>query len=490
MSLRARLVIVVAALLAVGLVIAAAATLAALRYFLLARIDAQLDQLSSAVPAQAVNVPPRRRNLADSYRQMIASGEPFVIMQLRKPDGKLVRDLSSPTLSSVTLHVRPDAPTAGDPNGTVYQSVSVAGQKWRIRASWLPDRQGILLLGLPLSDLHTTFQGLFLAEAVVTGGVLVAITLVALRVIRYGLRPLDHIAEVATAIGAGDLDRRINLSPPNTEIGRLTGALNAMLVQIQTAFHERVGSEERLRRFVADASHELNTPIATIRGYAELFRHGAASNPDELALAMRRIESEATRMGQLVTELLLLAKLDEGRPLESRPVDLGHLAAEAVADARAIEPDRPVRVRVDGEVMVVGDEPRLRQLLTNLLANVRRHTPAGTPSEVRVSTADEYAVLEVADEGPGIPAEHADRVFERFYRPAATRSRGGGGSGLGLAIVASIAAAHGGDARVRSADGVGTTFVIRLRRSGPPQAEAAAGDQDAGEQQDEPSVSR
>jgi two-component system, OmpR family, sensor kinase len=488
MSLRARLVIVVAALLAVGLIIAAAATLAALRYFLFARTDAQLDQLSSAVPAQVANVPPRRRDLADSYRQMVASGEPLVIMQVRKPNGKLVRDLSSPTLSSVTLHVRPDAPTAGNPNGAVYRTVSVAGEKWRVRAAWLPNKQGMLLLGLPLSDLHSTFQGLYLAEAVVTGAVLVAITLVALRVIRYGLRPLDHIAEVASAIGAGDLDRRINLSPPNTEIGRLTGALNAMLVQIQTAFHERLGSEERLRRFVADASHELNTPIATIRGYAELFRHGAASNPDELALAMRRIESEATRMGQLVTELLLLAKLDEGRPLESRPVDLAHLAAEAVADARAIEPDRPVRARVDGEVTVTGDEPRLRQLLTNLLANVRRHTPAGTPSEVRVAVDGEYAVIEVADEGPGIPAEHANRVFERFYRPAAARSRGG--SGLGLAIVASIAAAHGGDARVRSVEGAGTTFVIRLRRNGPPPTETAADEPGGAEQQDEPSVSR
>lgn len=462
MSLRSRLVVTVAALLAVGLVTAALASLGALRFALVARTDAQLDQLDRVITTTLSST------TNDAEVHAATAAQPLVVVQLRGPDGSTLRDLSSPSLRSLRVDAAPTTRTTENPDGAVHESIrmrDVSPTRWRVRVAWSPDGKDVVLLGLPMTEFQQTFLRLFRSETVITLVVLALIVLVAWRVVRVGLRPLDDIAEVATAIGRGDLDRRVPARPPGTEIGRLSTALNAMLMQIQTAFRERLASEERLRRFVADASHELNTPIATIRGYAELFRHGAADNREELATAMRRIESEATRTGQLVDELLTLAQLDADRPLHSDPVNLGHLATEAAADARALEPDRRIDVHVAGDVVVRGDEARLRQVLTNLLANVRTHTPPGTPARICVTTDATHAVVEVGDDGPGIPSEHVDRVFERFYRPTSRRSRSGDGSGLGLAIVASIAAAHGGDARARSAPGSGTTVTIRLPRT-------------------------
>jgi two-component system OmpR family sensor kinase len=239
-------------------------------------------------------------------------------------------------------------------------------------------------------------------------------------------------------------------------------ALNAMLGQIEDAFSRRAASEERLRRFVADASHELRTPLTSIRGYAELFRQGASERPEDLANAMRRIEEEATRMGGLVEDLLLLARLDQGRPLEQVPVDLFRLATDAVADARAVSPDRTITLTGDGPVVVTGDEARLRQVAANLLGNAAVHTPPGTPVHVRVLAEDGQARLDVRDEGPGLPPGVGDRVFERFFRADAARSRATGGSGLGLSIVSAVAEAHGGGARLEAAPGPGAWFVVEL----------------------------
>ncbi|TDB88421.1 HAMP domain-containing histidine kinase [Actinomadura sp. KC216] len=298
----------------------------------------------------------------------------------------------------------------------------------------------------------------------VTLVVLVGVGLLVWRAVRRATRPLEEIAATAARIGDGDLGRRLAVHGPKTEVGRLAEALNGMLAQIEASFREREASRDRLRRFVADASHELRTPVATVRGYAELFRRGAADRPEDLAKAMRRIESEAERMGRLVDEMLLLARLDQGRPLEREPVDLAALAADAVADAAVVEPDRPLALEGDGPVVVTGDAGRLRQVLDNLLANVRRHTPAGTAATVRVSERDGEAVLEVADEGPGIPAGDRARVFERFYRTDQSRSRDRGGSGLGLSIVAAVAEAHGGRASAADAPGGGAVFTITLPR--------------------------
>jgi two-component system OmpR family sensor kinase len=268
------------------------------------------------------------------------------------------------------------------------------------------------------------------------------------------------MAETAGAIAAGDLSRRVEPAEEGTEVGRLGLALNRMLGRIEEAFGKQRASEERLRQFVADASHELRTPITSIRGWAELFRRGASERPEDLAKAMARIEAEAGRMGFLVEDLLLLARLDRGKPLARGRVDLASLVARAVEDARAADPKRPLELRQDGPAIVEGDEVRLKQVLDNLLANVRVHTPPGTLTTVTLK-ADGEAVVEVADEGPGVPAEIADRIFERFFRADSSRGREKGGAGLGLAIASEIVRSHGGSLTLAPRER-GTTFRITL----------------------------
>jgi two-component system OmpR family sensor kinase len=300
----------------------------------------------------------------------------------------------------------------------------------------------------------------------VSGIALLLVAGFALWLVRLGLRPLEGIGATAGAIAAGDLSRRVEPATDRTEVGRLGLALNAMLAQIEAAFEERRASENRLRRFVADASHELRTPLTSIRGYAELFRRGADSRPEDLAKSMQRIEAEAARMGVLVDDLLLLARLDQGRPLEREPLDLARIVEEAVDSARAVEPDRAIDLELHGPALVSGDGGRLRQAVDNLLDNARVHTPASSRVQVTLSPDDGVVLLTVADEGPGLPAEVATRAFERFYRGDSSRSRSMGGAGLGLSIVAAIVEAHGGTVTVGSEEGAGATFEVRLPVSG------------------------
>ncbi|CAM3449472.1 cell wall metabolism sensor histidine kinase WalK [Kibdelosporangium persicum] len=311
------------------------------------------------------------------------------------------------------------------------------GATWGALQDWKSNRSADELLSRSLN------------VALISGGVaLLAVGVLSWHAVRRGLRPLDDIADTAAEIGSGDLSRRVPGAPANTEIGKLSTALNGMLARLEA-------SEDRLRRFVADASHELRTPIATIRGHAELFRRGAASRPDDLAKVMRRIEAEAERMGLLVDELLLLARLDQGRPLERSPVDLPLLATDAVTDALATDPSRDISVEA-APVTVLGDSARLRQVLGNLLSNVLQHTDS--PATVRVFADGPRAVIEVRDSGPGIA--EPSRVFERFYR--ASESRTHGGAGLGLSIVAAVVEAHGGTVAVESELGKGSTFTVSL----------------------------
>jgi len=322
---------------------------------------------------------------------------------------------------------------------------------------------GTLFVAFPLDEVEQTLQRLVGIELTTAAVLLLLLAALSLWVVRIGLRPLELIAVTAGDIAGGDLTRRVDPAEPRTEIGRLGLALNAMLSQIEGAFAERAASEDRLRRFVADASHELRTPLTAIRGYAELFRRGASERPEDLARAMRRIEEEAARMGLLVEDLLLLARLDQGRPLERAPVDLVALTADAIADLSAVEPDRPVSFEHPAALIVSGDEARLRQVAANLLTNARQHTPEGTPVHVRIRSLDGRALLEVADEGPGLPPGTAERVFERFYRADPTRARATGGSGLGLSIVAAIAAAHDGTVLAGSPpSGRGASFAVDL----------------------------
>jgi two-component system, OmpR family, sensor kinase len=297
--------------------------------------------------------------------------------------------------------------------------------------------------------------------------------------VRRAFRPLTQIEDTAAAIAAGDLTRRIPARTAQDEVSSLSTSLNAMLAQIEQSFAVREASEERMRQFVADASHELRTPLAAVRGYAELFRQGAVSKPEDVATAMRRIEEEATRMGGLVQDLLLLTRLDDQRPVRLGPVDLTVLVADAAQDARALDPSRTVTVvGLDGELApttVQGDDARLRQVLTNLVGNAINHTPAGTPIEIAVgSRARGRAEVQVRDHGHGVDPEKARRVFERFYRADPSRVRGkGGGNGLGLAIVAAIVAAHHGKVGVAPTPGGGATFVVDLPTANSQQPSSA-----------------
>jgi signal transduction histidine kinase len=319
-----------------------------------------------------------------------------------------------------------------------------------------------IVIAISTADVDSTVSRLDRLELMIGLVVVVIAGGLAWALVRVELRPLRRIEDTAAAIAAGDLSQRVDVGGPGTEIGRLGESLNAMLVQIERAFDERRASESRLRRFVADAGHELRTPLTSVRGYAELYRRGASERPEDLAVIMARIESEAERMGVLVEDLLLLAKLDQGRPLERHPVGLSRLATEMATDQRMLHPDWPVELRISPGIEVVGDELRLRQAIGNLLANTRAHTPPGTRIVFSVEARDGMAAVEVADDGPGVPAEVMGRVFERFFRADPSRSRASGGSGLGLSIVAAIAEAHGGSVEVESPSAGGAVFRILL----------------------------
>jgi len=358
--------------------------------------------------------------------------------------------------------------------------------------------QAILVVGQSLDSLASSIRYLTELDVIVSLVIMLGLAVVSVAVVRTNLRSLDDIEETAEEIAAGHLDRRVPQMDPRTEVGRLGRSINTMLAQIESAFHDReeseeaaVQSEERMRRFIADASHELRTPLTAIRGFAEYYRQrgGVATGeegnrgslaPEDLDRIMQRVEGEAARMGVLVQDLLLLARLDQQRPIERRPVDLLVLAADAVQDTRMIASDRPVNLTVEpGKAfLVVGDEARLRQVIGNLMTNALTHTPDGTAVDVRLSAGHlpgtprypggpapsvPAAVLDIADQGPGLTAEQARRVFERFYRADEARNRkSGGGSGLGLAIVSALVAAHGGTATVESAPGQGATFRVTL----------------------------
>jgi two-component system OmpR family sensor kinase len=332
----------------------------------------------------------------------------------------------------------------------------------RFRVLAQPQRDAVVVKALPLSDVDASVDRLVRVEAFVTVAVLAVLGLVTWWVLRLGVQPVKRMTKTAVAIADGDLSQRVPDVVPGTEAGELGQALNTMLGRIEGAFAERGRSEAKLRQFVADASHELRTPVTTIRGYAELYRTGGLRGEGELDAAMQRTEAEAQRMGDLVEDLLLLARLDQGRPLQREPVDLDALARDAARDAAAVDPDHPVTAVTAGGVVVAGDADRLRQVVTNLVGNARVHTPPGTPVEVRTFREGERAVLEVVDAGPGMPPEVAERAFERFYRADPARSRHKGGSGLGLAIVQATVDAHGGTVSLRTAPGAGTAVRVEL----------------------------
>jgi two-component system, OmpR family, sensor kinase len=356
-------------------------------------------------------------------------------------------------------------------SGTPFTATAAhsAGESWRVLVQPLSGGR-YLVTAYSLDDLNSTVTRLEVADAIAGGIAVALLALVGLPLVRVSLLPLARIESTAAAIAGGDLSRRIDHPTGNTEVGRLATALDTMLSTIEAAYQARaegetraVQSEERMRQFAADASHELRTPLTSVQGLAEYgLQQGTAASQEELLRLMRLIARESGRMGRLVEDLLLLARLDAGRPLERRPADLASIAAEAVQAARMVHPDRRITLVAPEPVIVLADDERLRQVIDNLLSNATKHTPDGSPVRVAVTSAAGSGRLSVADSGPGLTQDQAARVFERFYRTDGDRGRAGGGTGLGLAIAASLTAAHGGQIGVDTAPGQGATFIVRL----------------------------
>ncbi|HEU4839869.1 MAG TPA: HAMP domain-containing sensor histidine kinase, partial [Ilumatobacteraceae bacterium] len=336
--------------------------------------------------------------------------------------------------------------------------------RYRVRAAADEVTGGFELTALPLTDVDDTVGQLVLAEVLATTLIVALLAAVGWWVLRLGIRPIKQMTDAAQQIAAGDRSHRVPELAPSTEAGQLGGALNHMLDELDRSFAQQAASEDRLRRFVADASHELRTPVTTIRGYAELYRIGGLPPGDGLDEAMRRTEQEAVRMARLVDDLLTLAKLDQGRPLERRPVDLAVLAADAARDAGAVGGGRRITTELpaSGHAVVDGDEDRLRQVIANVVGNALVHTPPGTPIELRIESSGDRARLAVIDHGPGMPADVAARVTQRFYRADPARARHKGGSGLGMSIADAAVAAHGGAITIDSVEGAGTTVTVTL----------------------------
>ena len=488
-TLRSRLVLVVGALAAVALIVANVTGLVLIRGYLLGRIDDQLRGMTRPFAGE-----PRPNGTTFPRSRLLRLG-PDQVFYIYGPGGVL-----DTTHSSTADGTRPPLQSWSDVTRRAaarepYTIAAADGSAdWRVIAVPDTDTGGAAVFGLSLSEVTQTTDQLLLIDAGVSVLVLVLLGAGGWFVVRLGLRPLTDMERLATDISAGNLSGRVADTDPHTEPGRLGVALNSMLTRIEAEVDARTTSEQRLRQFVADASHELRTPLTSIRGFAELYRRGGAPAGPVLDETMTRIEAEAARMGVLVEDLLMLARLDRQRPPALRPVDLLEIAADTIRDAHARVPDRPVRLAgledntdTFEPATVLGDEHGLRQVATNLVSNALQHTPDRARVTVRVGRLPSrpprsttvlsgpatvrpglpLAVFEVTDDGPGVPAMHAARVFERLYRADSSRTRGrGGGSGLGLSIVAAIVHGHGGWVELDEPRGGGSTFRVLLPTSG------------------------
>lgn len=470
--LRTRLVAIIALLLAAGLGVAALITATAVRAYLVDQVDDELRTTVASINDGTLRSPSQSTRPSDYYVLVrTAAGQewPDVFEGTAERYGvPAIPGYSDQEITRMAGH--PFTVHATSSDGTAPTDPAL----WRVIVypAQVAGTSGEVFVALPLTGIHETVRTLIRVLALSALAIVLLGAATAWLAVHRSLRPLREIEETAADIAAGDMSRRVRPGPPTTEVGSLAVSLNAMLAQIETAFSAQEASEARMRRFVSDASHELRTPLATIRGYGELYRMGALRSEEQVEDTMGRIEDAATRMGTLVNDLLALARLDEGRPVRHEPVDLVRLARDSVQDLHALDPSRTSALQgLDGgpapaDLVVTGDEDRLRQVLSNLVGNVARHTPAGTPVELALGTDDGRAVLEVRDHGPGVTPEQASRVFERFYRADSSRNRESGGSGLGLAIVAAIVGAHDGHVEVAATPGGGLTVRVSLPRHG------------------------
>jgi signal transduction histidine kinase len=430
-----------------------------LRNYLLSRTDSQLQGF--AMVAKGIVT---RQQLQPSNNSRPQGLPTQFLVEVISADGKVstaggpLGAADGPPLSAAQLS---DA-------GTPF-TASAAGTSWRVLVQQLSGGSH-LVVATNLGDLDSAVTRLEVADAIAAAVAVVLLAGIGLPLVRASLSPLRRIEATAAAIAGGDLSRRIDLAPGNTEVGRLAEALDMMLASIEAAYRARadgearaVRSQDRMRRFIADASHELRTPLTSVRGLAEYgLQQGGQASPEELLRLMGLVASEAGRMGRLVDDLLLLARFDAGRALDRRPVDLASIAAEAVQQARLVAAGRPITLEAAEPVIVDADTERLRQVIDNLIGNAIQHTPPATPVAVTVSSEAGRGQLTVADRGPGMTQEQASHVFDRFYRTDEARTRARGGAGLGLAIAASLAAAHGGEVTVDTKPGEGAAFHLRL----------------------------
>jgi two-component system OmpR family sensor kinase len=478
LPLRVRLVAASTLLVVLGLAISGLVAASTLRGYLVQRVDEQLRTASSRFTGPSFGAPPPgdpdhdagsdRGGPTPYYAAFLGADGTVDYVRVPElgPSGFAPR---VPHLTAAQVQARGGRPFTVD--------AATGTGEWRAVAVSQVSGNGSVVVAQSLSDVQRTVNHLEFLELVIGLGVIVVLAGVGSVVVRRSLRPLEEVETTAAAIAAGDLSRRVPEHDGRTEVGRLSAALNGMLGQIESAFRVQQESEaaarrseQQMRRFVGDASHELRTPLTSIRGFSELFRQGAVTDETDLRRVMQRIEDEAQRMGVLVDDLLLLARLDQHRPLERQPVDLVAIASDAVEDARAVAPDRTIVLELTtgaATLVVLGDEMRLRQVLGNLVGNALGHTPDGTPVTIRLGVRDgeggRWAVLEVVDEGPGLSEADAERVFERFYRADASRNRSqGGGTGLGLSIVFGLAQAHGGLVELDTTSGRGATFRVLL----------------------------
>jgi two-component system, OmpR family, sensor kinase len=459
LSLRLALVAALLVLAACGLTTSGIAVTEILRHSLIKRVDQTLREASRGwAQAPRAMLPVRRGPTLD-----------------RPPSNFFVRYITVDGHTTTVVNdsnAEPALPDNNDvgPQPTTVGSVDNSSVPWRVVSVRAPNGR-LVTVAYDLSDIQQTVRSLVWLQLGIGAAVLLVLGLAGSWVVHRSLRPLTEVEQTAAAIAAGELDRRVPERDPRTEVGRLSQALNGMLAQIQRALASSEASaekartsEERMRRFITDASHELRTPLTTMRGFAELYRQGAAR---DMEMVMSRIESESRRMGLLVDDLLLLARLDAQRPIELNRVDLLALASDAVHDAQAVRPTRNIAMDVfdgPGTPEVLGDEARLRQVLGNLVVNALQHTPETADITVRVGTEGDDAILEVVDNGPGMSQQDALRIFERFYRTDSSRARISGGAGLGLSIVDSLVHAHGGIVTVTTAPGQGCRFYVSLPR--------------------------
>jgi two-component system OmpR family sensor kinase len=495
--LRTKLTSATLALVAVALVVISVAGISFLRNYLLGQADQQLTTLTEGGQVKSE---------LDKYSNDPITEQRSGLSILWIPQGHGIQHVTDPQIvTGIGPQMSAPEPGPGDLSGLTpassqighpFTTPATSGQgRWRVLAIAANEvnqdngkrTPGVVTVSLDVTDVYRTIGRLTSIDMIVSTAILIGLAMIGVAIVRSSLRPLTEIEQTAEAIAAGDLSRRVPEHDPRTEVGRLGRSLNAMLAQVEGAFRARAqsetaarGSEEKMRQFIADASHELRTPLTTIRGFAELYRQrgGLADNQDaggmpraDLDRIMRRLEQEASRMGVLVEDLLLLARMDQQRPLENRPVDLLTLAADAVHDARVTAPGRHIDLGVQpgAAPIVLGDEVRLRQVVGNLMSNALIHTPEGTPVEVRILPGPApgpgvpgTVQLEIADHGNGLTPGQAAHVFERFYRADQARTREAGGTGLGLAIVSALVTAHSGAVDVRPTPGGGATFRVIL----------------------------